>query len=290
MNIVSETDLNHLTNLFIPNYFKLKIIDKIGLETIIYHFKEISSKITLYDKNKLLTILARYRSNELKQFFKNLDYDNEDNFDLLIEFLEDNKKLRRLILESIDIQVIASLLKTPIYFSRVIESLYNIRTNDVTLLLKDALKNNTYQDYINYNTPDYIIKKIVKSLSVDALMFDLENTNNYKLIDAIKNYRGADILDYVSSHSNNIIDIKNLLKIKLPISSYELLLSKVTIDDDFLLYLFFAAPDPVRKLAVSFPPRRISEDMPACRHPLRYALIVTPKPCLVNTKSKKSIS
>ena len=238
MNIISETDLNHLTNLFIPNYFKLKIIDKIGLETIIYHFKEISSKITLYDKNKLLTILARYRSNELKQFFKNLDYDNEDNFDLLIEFLEDNKKLRRLILESIDIQVIASLLKTPIYFSRVIESLYNIRTNDVTLLLKDALKNNTYQDYINYNTPDYIIKKIVKSLSVDALMFDLENTNNYKLIDAIKNYRGADILDYVSSHSNNIIDIKNLLKIKLPISSYELLLSKVTIDDDFLLYLF----------------------------------------------------
>ena len=251
MNTISETDLKHLTNLLIPKYIKLKIIDRIGLKTIIYHFKEISSKITLSDKNYLLNILVKYCYDELKIIFKSFDYNNDDNFDLLIELLESNKKISRLIIESIDIQAISKLLKSSIFSSKYSKSLYDIRANDILSLLQEAIKNDTYQDYINYNTPDYIIKKIVKDLSIDNLMIDLKNSYNHYLIDAIKKYRNDDIFNYVSLNSNNIVDIKNLLKFNLPNSSYELLLSKIILDDDSLPYLLGNINNNIKKILFS---------------------------------------
>lgn len=61
---IDKSDLKYLDNLFIPGFLKVKLLDKIGIENVIYNYEEIASKFKIYDKRYLLLLLVIYRRRE----------------------------------------------------------------------------------------------------------------------------------------------------------------------------------------------------------------------------------
>ena len=112
---IDKSDLKYLDNLFIPGFLKVKLLDKIGIENVIYNYEEIASKFKIYDKRYLLLLLVIYRRRELKEFFKNFDCTDTSNFDLLIKLISSDYILANLILKVIDIKVIDKIISNSIY-------------------------------------------------------------------------------------------------------------------------------------------------------------------------------
>ena len=244
---IDKSDLKYLDNLFIPGFLKVKLLDKIGIENVIYNYEEIASKFKIYDKRYLLLLLVIYRRRELKEFFKNFDCTDTSNFDLLIKLISSDYSLANLILKVIDIKVIDKIISNSIYNNVAIERLYKIRS-DAYSLITNAIKSNNYQKYVNYDTPIHIKKTIISLIDIDSLIQDILADENPHLTDAIIKYRKQDVLNYISTNINNTMDILNFLKFRLPKSAYEILLTKLNINNDVISYIYSDCQDKVKEI------------------------------------------
>ena len=244
---IDKSDLKYLDNLFIPGFLKVKLLDKIGIENVIYNYEEIASKFKIYDKRYLLLLLVIYRRRELKEFFKNFDCTDTSNFDLLIKLISSDYILANLILKVIDIKVIDKIISNSIYNNVAIERLYKIRS-DAYSLITNAIKSNNYQKYVNYDTPIHIKKTIISLIDIDSLIQDILADENPHLTDAIIKYRKQDVLNYISTNINNTMDILNFLKFRLPKSAYEILLTKLNINNDVISYIYSDCQDKVKEI------------------------------------------
>ncbi len=244
---IDKSDLKYLDNLFIPGFLKVKLLDKIGIDNIIYNYEEIASRFKIYDKRYLLLLLVIYRRRELKEFFKNFDCTDTSNFDLLIKLISSDYSLANLILKVIDIKVIDKIISNSIYNNVAIERLYKIRS-DAYSLITNAIKSNNYQKYVNYDTPIHIKKTIISLIDIDSLIQDILADENPHLTDAIIKYRKQDVLNYISTNINNTMDILNFLKFRLPKSAYEILLNKLNINNDVISYIYSDCQDKVKEI------------------------------------------
>ena len=83
MKSISEFDLKVLGNTFIPDIFKIKIINKLSIEDIIFHQKKFCPNLGLLDGNYLLKLGLKYHKREILEYFKSLDVDDTVNFSAL---------------------------------------------------------------------------------------------------------------------------------------------------------------------------------------------------------------
>ncbi len=245
---IDKSDLKYLDNLFIPGFLKVKLLDKIGIDNIIYNYEEIASKFKKYDKRYLLLLLVIYRRRELKEFFKNFDCTDTSNFDLLLRLISSDYSLANLILKVLDIKVIDKIISNSIYNTVAIERLYKIRRGDAYSLIDNAINSNNYQKYINYDTPSRISKAIVSLANIDSLIQDISSSENSYLTNAIIKYRKHDVLNYISTNINNTMDVLNFLKFRLPKSAYEILLNKLNINNDVISYIYSDCEDEVKEI------------------------------------------
>lgn len=252
MDYISDYDLKYLDNIIIPGFLKAKIIDKLGIANVIFHYDEIGDKFKLFRRDYLLLLMQRYRKNELIEFFKHFEARDNVSFSVLQKVLGHDRVFSRKIIQVLDIPVLDKLLSSKIYNISLVADLYKYRKKDTYTLLDNAINNDSYQKYINYDTPDEVSKYIVTKISVASLMNDIiYRSSNSKLCELIIKYRENDINNYVINHSNNILELKELLKLKLPEFAYKTLLAKYPLDDDIISFIYEFGEDKLKDLLLS---------------------------------------
>ena len=235
MKSISEFDLKILSNIFIPDVFKIKIINKLSIEDIILYQEKICPELS--SGGYLLKLGLKYRKQEILKYFKSFNVDDLVNLFALKSIFRIDEHLNNYVIRVLDISVIDKLISGNIDNNETFKRIYRLRKNDVYTLINTAIKNNSYQDYINYYTPNRLKEYIIKKVDINYLILDLTYTNS-TLIKTILKYRKKDIAEYVSLNSNNIIELENLLKMELPEEVYKMLLEKFPIDNRIVSYIF----------------------------------------------------
>lgn len=256
MKSISEFDLKVLGNTFIPNIFKIKIINKLSIEDIIFHQKKFCPNLGLLDGNYLLKLGLKYRKREILEYFKSFDVDDTVNFSVLKSILIIDEHLNNYIIKVLDISVIDKLISGNINSDETFKRICRLRKNDVYALINTAIKDNRYQDYVSYCTPDRLKEYIIKKVDINYLILDLTSTNS-TLTKTILKYRKKDIVEYVNLNSNNIPELENLLKMDLPKEVYKMLLEKFPIDNRMISYIFLHCSTDLKDLLFLLYPDKV---------------------------------
>lgn len=244
---INESDIKILSSKIALPYFKLKIIDEIGVSNFLSNYNFITSKLKNSSKYHLLLLIFNYRKSEFLTFFKNINILIRENFELL-EYVLDSDIFSKEVIKALDISLIKKIITLNFFNSTIIDKVYKIRRNDTFYLLENAVKSNNYEEYINYRTPDYVNEYVINMIDTNDIMELLYNSSNYPLIEKVIKYRKKDIIDYTAMNSNNIFEIKKILNIKYISEMYEDILNACIINDELITFVYSGYDQELKKI------------------------------------------
>lgn len=246
---ISEKEIKRLRNQFIPGFFKLKIFNKLGIENILYNYEDMTEVFKLPSKKYLLDLILLYLEEKVASFFKTFTIKDDSDIEFLRKMLMFNFDLRDLIISNVSTNVINELILKNVTF---VSNLYDIRKNDINSLLDISIKSNTYKQYIKpLSVPEEMLGYIISRLDIETLIKEMADSFNYTLINCIKKYRSEDISNYVLKNTNNVSELKELLKLDLPDSTCKILFEKHPLNNDIISFIYLEGNINLRKFIFS---------------------------------------